>query len=111
MAGQRSHLAPSYIADNWQEKSAALEEAFRKLPIRREEAATGIPYELLIPGIPSQLLLMIPNARVRIVRTKRGLRSVPASILPTEEGLRRLVVSTKRTVETFDVFRNLPSTR
>ncbi len=36
----------------------ALEEAFRRLPIRRGDPSRGIPYEVLIPDISRELILM-----------------------------------------------------
>lgn len=85
----------------WEAKCAALEIAFRGLPIRRA-TGVGISYEFLIPDISRQLMLMIPNPRVRIARTGEDLRAVPLSILPTEDGLKRLAQSTGRTVKTLD---------
>jgi len=49
------------VSKSWQEKCAALEDAFRQLPRWREETATGIPYEDLIPGIGRQLMMMSPR--------------------------------------------------
>lgn len=46
---------------SWKEQCAALEDAFRKLPIRRGKATAGIPYEALISGLGRHLMLMRPN--------------------------------------------------
>lgn len=57
-------MGDSIPVSEWEEKCAELEDAFRKLPIRRNEAAPGIPYEFIIPGIGRELMLMRPNSGV-----------------------------------------------
>jgi hypothetical protein len=66
-----------------------LEDAFRKLRIRRGAAAQGIPYELLIPGIARQLMLMAPNPRSKALPPKKALRSLTRSVGQTIEALDR----------------------
>jgi hypothetical protein len=58
------------------EQCIALEDAFRKLTIRRGNPADGIPYDALIPGLGRQLLLMRPSpgARRQKVVFVRGAR-------------------------------------
>jgi hypothetical protein len=88
-----------------EEKSAALEKLFRELPIPPEQMAALCKY--FIPSFLRHLMFMIPNSRVRGVRTKNGLRSAPLKIRPAEKGLRRLADATKRTLEALDT---LPET-
>jgi hypothetical protein len=58
---------------SWEAKCAALEDAFRKLSIRRGKARIGIPYESVLPGIPRQLMLMAPISRPKAKSSKKGL--------------------------------------
>lgn len=67
-------------------KLAALEAAFRKLPIKKGKAA-GIPYESLIPGIARQLMLMVPILRPKVASEKRGLRNLAQSTGRTVKAL------------------------
>jgi hypothetical protein len=69
---------------SWDAKCAALEDAFRKLPIQRSKAMTGMPYESLLPDIPRQLMLMahIPRSEPELYTTKNNLRN--------KNGLRKL---------------------
>jgi hypothetical protein len=62
---------------SWDAKRAALEEAFRKLPIQHSKAMTGIPYESLLPDIPRQLMLMahIPRSEAEFYAAKNNLRN------------------------------------
>jgi len=64
-------------ADSWEEKCAALQDAFRKLPIRRNETAKGISYESIIPGIACELMLMAPvsHSAAELFAVKNGLRN------------------------------------
>ena len=74
---------------SWEAKSAALEKAFRDLPIWRG-TATGIPYEILIPDIPRQLMLMLPNSpnsRPKAAGTKKGLQRLARSTRSTIKAL------------------------
>jgi hypothetical protein len=75
---------------SWKSKCAALEGAFRKLQIRRGEAAQGIPYEFFIPSIGPQLMLMVPNPRPKALPPKKALHSLTRSIGQTLELLERL---------------------
>jgi hypothetical protein len=75
-------------SQSWQFKCAALEDAFRKVPIRRGEVTPAIPYDFLIPDIAGQLMRMIPNPRPKA--------------LPPKEALRRLTRSIGHTVEVLD---------
>lgn len=83
-------------------QALALERLFRDLPIRRDAAAAGIPYEYLIGDIPRQLLLMRPAGRVKIVVTKEGLRSRPESTTPAKKALRHVAQSIQRTINAID---------
>lgn len=74
----------------------ALEAAFRKLAIRRSEAADGIPYETLIPAIARQLMLIRPNPGIHLPQAvttktaKRELRDLARKIEKTIKALRDL---------------------
>ena len=63
-----------------EEKCTALESAFRRLHIQRFEQAMGIPYEILIPGIGRQLLLMCPGSpRPKVAAFKKALHNLAQS--------------------------------
>lgn len=69
---------------------AALEDAFRCLPIKRFDAAAGIPYESEIPGMGRQLILMkhVPRPMNRSV--KKDIRSLVSYVGRTLTLLERL---------------------
>jgi hypothetical protein len=92
----------SQTLSEWELKVLALEQLFRDLPIRRDANTAGIPYDYLIRDIPRQLLLMRPTPRVRIIVTKKGLRSKPESTQPAKQALRRLAQSVRRTINAID---------
>jgi hypothetical protein len=75
-------------------KVAALEVAFRRLPISRRETS-AIPYEEVIPGIARQLMLMggkptPQRKKVSIQKAKRELERLARLSGATAEALREL---------------------
>jgi hypothetical protein len=78
-------------AVTWEEKCAALENAFRMLRIQRSNKVTGIPYEFLIPGIGRQLMLMsfaAPHPKAE--SAKKELKYLASSVCRTIGVLERL---------------------
>ncbi len=67
----------------WEEKCTALEDAFRSLPIKRFKKTNAIPYEIMIPGMGRQLMLMTPAAPPQILPTAvlRNLKQSSARII------------------------------
>ena len=84
---------------SWEAKCAALERAFRKLPIRQAKGV-GIPYEFFIPGIPRQLMLMRPlslNSRRKTAGAKKRLARLAkstGSTIKALEGLSQTALAT-----------------
>jgi len=63
----------------WKEQCTALEDAFRSLPIKRPKKANAIPYDLLIPAMGRQLILMTPSRPPQTVVPKIALRNLNQS--------------------------------
>ncbi len=107
---------------SFESKCAALEEAFRGLPINRATPSAGNTHEMLIPAFARQLVMMARGSRPRLSTTEeKRLRNLPRLVateilsrtdmemlsrrprpLPTKEGLRRLEQSVDRTIEALD---------
>jgi hypothetical protein len=85
-------LSSSRLRD-FAKDAAALAELFRHLvPAQRANAAGTIPYELLIDGIPDQLLLMrpAPVKRRRAVGARKGLKALARAAGSTVRALTNL---------------------
>jgi hypothetical protein len=102
-------------------KCAALEEAFRGLPINRAMPGAG-KYEILIPAFAHQLVMMARGSRPRLsAKEEKRLRNLPPVVATgslsqtdwemlsrrprppaTKEGLRSLEHSIDRTIEALD---------